>query len=94
VGVLVICIPVFIVFLYCVFVLFRLRIFILIYSVCTSVKDCCHRVTTQMQAAAVNGGGGDGSSSSSSSSSSNVAILARLNTKRKLLPVTVNTHYN
>ena len=51
-GVLVICVLVFTVF--CTvgtvfFVLFRLCIFILISFVCTSVKDYCHRVTTQLQ---------------------------------------------
>ena len=49
VGVLLICVLVFTVLLYrlyCVFLLFRLCLFILI---CDECKDCCHRVTTQLQ---------------------------------------------
>ena len=52
VGVLILCVLVFAVFcIVCTvfFVLFRLRIFILICFVCTGVKDYCHRVTTQLQ---------------------------------------------
>jgi len=51
VGVLAICVLVFTLLycVYCVFVLFRLCIFILTCFVCTSVKDHCHRVTTQLQ---------------------------------------------